>query len=301
MDCDNLPSTKFTGLCSNKWKNLKPVLRPTQSAIGYAWASTKLEDFDSENNAQAGIDDNIIPAIIGPEMFVYAVDHHHELCALDYSGFEDVKVTVNIIADYRTMKVDDFWDRLLKEKYVYTLMRPSGEPNTLPTEGKFGDLPSNFSWDSFVDDPFRSIASFVRKVDNSTCKDEFDLSDTCMRCYIRNCDSTGNGIPFFEFRWGYFFNDAYINEKYWPSSALYKAFTKSYEKIGNQMEKIDVKVDRDSWDDVADSLISLCRYDDTVSQYDLDDSLFVGGGKLPGAMVGWEPIEEDDPTCGLDK
>ena len=26
-----------------------------------------------------------------------------------------------------------------------------------------------------------------------------------MRCFFRECDGTGNGIPFFEFAWAYFF------------------------------------------------------------------------------------------------
>ena len=39
-----------------------------------------------------------------------------------------------------------------------------------------------------------------------------------MRCYDRICEGEGGDTPFFEFRWGYFFNDVTFGEGgAWPS------------------------------------------------------------------------------------
>ena len=46
IDCDDVltePSKAFIGLCNNKWKNLKPLIKPTQSQVGYAWIQRKLD------------------------------------------------------------------------------------------------------------------------------------------------------------------------------------------------------------------------------------------------------------------
>jgi hypothetical protein len=92
IDCDDVISqnNEFTGKCNNKWKFLKPLIRPTQSEVGYAWIGYKLVNiFYSENNAQDEMDSSPLPAVIGPDSKFYIVDDHHTISALDYSGYDD--------------------------------------------------------------------------------------------------------------------------------------------------------------------------------------------------------------------
>jgi hypothetical protein len=95
--CALTPDT-FTGDCDSKWKNLKPLIKPTQDEVGYAWVQRKYDkNFQSSNDAQEEIDSSPIPAVLGPtddgSGTIYIVDHHHELAALDWSGYTDVSVS----------------------------------------------------------------------------------------------------------------------------------------------------------------------------------------------------------------
>jgi hypothetical protein len=217
IDCDDvlLSSDTFTGDCNNKWKNLKPLIKPTQDEVGYAWVQRKYDkSFQSSKDAQEEIDSSPIPAVLGPtddgSGAIYIVDHHHELAALDWSGYTDVSVTVTIVCDKRTLSISKFWSYMENSDDVYLLEHPSGEPNTLPQNIDYTDLPTYFSFTStdksFNDDPWRSLGSYVRKTSNSTCT-SMGFDTDCMRCFVRDCDSDGSTIPFYEFKWGYFFNE----------------------------------------------------------------------------------------------
>lgn len=189
IDCDNVLSNKnevFTGLCNNKWSNLKPLVKPLQREVGFAWVQHKTEDFDSKSNTQSEMDDTIIPCVIGPDNFYYVVDHHHELSALDYSGYNDVTVTVNVICDKRTVSMDDFWKQLEEKNLVYLGAHPNGNYNQLPEAILPSSLPSYFSFTPedkvFRDDPWRALASFTRKVNNAY----LDSSD-CKSTNTKEC------------------------------------------------------------------------------------------------------------------
>ena len=97
-----------------RWSNLKPIIKPTQKEVGYAWIQYKLnKDFTSSSKAQDEIDSSATPAVIGPDNAFYIVDDHHTLCALDYSGYNSVSVTLNVICDKRYLKnMDDFWTEM---------------------------------------------------------------------------------------------------------------------------------------------------------------------------------------------
>ena len=222
-----------------------------------------------------------------------------ELVALDKSGYSSTTVTLDVYADYRNLSMSTFWQTMSEENNLYTLVRPTDDPTSLPSAGTWEDLPTSFSWDVFVDDPFRSLGSFVRDVENSTCKDVYDVDDDqCMRCFVRECDKDGNGIPFFEFRWGYFFNRAVKEANLWPSDKSMKTFLNDFDDLNLEYKKLDTSFKFSDWEAAADSLIELCRYAKT-SAFKLPDELFSGGGPLPGAVIGWQPIEEKDPECGV--
>ena len=58
------------------------------------------------------MDDKTIPVLLGPGKAVYAIDGHHTLAALDYSGYHDVTVTLKMTCDYQSMPETFFWANL---------------------------------------------------------------------------------------------------------------------------------------------------------------------------------------------
>lgn len=115
IDCDDVLKTPtfFKGQCNNKWSNLKLLLKPTQSQVGYAWIQRKLDSsFSSSSDAQDEMDSNLTPGVIGPDNYIYIIDDHHTLSALDFSGY-DSTVIVDVICDKRSSEtMDKFWSEM---------------------------------------------------------------------------------------------------------------------------------------------------------------------------------------------
>lgn len=296
-DCDNVYSDNtntFTGLCNNKWSNLKPLVRPTQSQVGYAWIKYKLEkSFTSSSSAQDEMSDSV-PAVLGPDGYFYIVDDHHTLSALDYSGYSDVSVTLDVLCDKRsTASMDIFYKYLEGNNFIYLGYHPLDKPNVLPEAIAPQFLPTIFSFTSssksFTDDPWRSMAGYSRKV-----------SDSEYRCMYRGCgdgsQSSGASVPYFEFKWSYFMLDAtYYNSSYWPSPSSFKAFYTSYQGVSTTAN-ID-KIDTSSWKAAAELIIPLCRAELTGS-YALPSAIYGDELSLPGYVQGMVALA-DDPTCVL--
>lgn len=251
------------------------------------------------------MDSSPTPGVIGPDNYIYVVDDHHTLCALDYSGYSSTSVTVNIICDMRSLKsMDEFWSKMKSESLVYLAAHPNQEPNSLPVEIEPSQLPSIFSFTttlkSFSDDPWRSMAGFSRKVTKAASPaPSCSSSDSkyCERCMYRGCVngymSTGPGVAYFEFRWAYFMNDAtYFNTSLWPSTSAYSTFSKLYKSLPPSVMG---KIDTDQWFDTADEVISLCRGSGGAT-YPVPTNLYPGDGLLPGYFSGYEKLP-DDPDC----
>lgn len=304
VNCDDVvtQSSSYTGTCTNKWKNVKSLTRPTQSDVGFAWVQRKFDkDFDDEDEAQSEIDNTLFPVVLGPnpntssaDTAFYLTDGHHTLSALDWSGYDDVKVTFDVIADLRAMALDDFWAALLCDYGADDWARAQQDKNALPTQltDLAAELPARFAFSAddttLGDDPWRALASFVRKTKNDTCVDD----DKCMRCYYRECNAdTGDGIPFFEFRWSYFLNEAYLSPSYWPSESAWTSFVDAFDGLG---DKAMGSIDYDAWQDVADTLTNLCR-GDAAGAFELPVEYFEGGA-LPGYTAGYKQLPED-PDC----
>lgn len=134
IDCDNVLnnlSSSFIGLCNNKWKNLQPLLKPTQTEVGFAWIEYKLEkNFKDASDAQDEIDSSPTPGILAPDNFIYIIDDHHSLCALDFSGYDSTSVTIDVICDCRSLSsMTEFWKILKEKNLVYLNAHPKNQPN----------------------------------------------------------------------------------------------------------------------------------------------------------------------------
>eukprot|EP01039_Chlorochromonas_danica_P009206 gene9206-10166_t len=307
IDCDDVlsDSTSFTGLCNNKWKKIKPHIRPTQPQVGYAWVARKIEDgFTSASNAQNTINEGPIPVILGPGSTLYIVDHHHTLCALDYSGYDSTSVTFNILCDMRTVSEEDFWNELENQNLAYLVGHPQTHGQALPVKVSYKDLPTYFSFtekDTVLrDDPWRSLAGYSRKVKEAaspspSCTGNDDKH--CERCMYRGCvdghQKSGGGVAYFEFRWAYFMQDAtYHTTSLWPSDAQRATFLKHFEALPTSKVK---NVDTSAWLKVANHVVSLCR-SDGAGAYTLSTDLYPGTSKLPGFISGYVKLA-DDPVC----
>ena len=308
IDCVDVinSNNKFNGECNNKWINLKPYILPTQLQVGYSWIQYKLDsDFTSENNAQNEINKSIIPGVLGPNNKIYIVDDHHTLCALDYSGYDTVSVTFNILCDKRDLSESIFWSEMNKGNLAFLLSHPKNEPNSQYIQINYNQLPKTFSFTSslisFEDDPWRSLSGFSRKVEEAappapTCNSNSDKY--CERCFYRGCldgsSSSGPSVPYFEFLLLYFMIDAtFYNNNLWPSLTEYKDFYQSYSELQiSIMGNVNIL----KWQNVATKVISLCR-SSSVATYNISKEYFpTSSGNLPGYVVGYIPLPSD-PTC----
>jgi hypothetical protein len=134
-DCTHIlrSTTPFTGICIATWSKFKPLLKPTQSQVGYAWIAEKVQkDFTDANSAQQQMNDKVTPVIIGPNNAFYMVDDHHNCASLDFSGYVDTIVTVNVTCDKRGINMQSFWQQLITNNLVYLGTHPSGIRTCIP-------------------------------------------------------------------------------------------------------------------------------------------------------------------------
>jgi hypothetical protein len=308
--CDDIIKDKskpFTGkTCHNKWSNLKQFMKPTQSDVGYAWVQKKTADYNSEKAAQKTMDDNPIPVVIGPDLYFYVVDQHHELSAFDYSGYTHVKVTLKVTCDQRQLSTSAFWSMMKTSHLVYlgSLSGIFSLPATITPE----QLPQTFSFTktskSFGNDPWRSLASFGRKVNDPNlvqlhgkCPKKSEL---CYRDFYRGCGNgtlpSGPGVAFFEFRWGYYFISGVTSPDptaFWPADQQ-AAFMDAFDQqVHVEMGSYDLT----SWSTIASLLIPLARSvkarDFQVPETIFDTTTLPGyAGDYPNGQI---PL--DDPDC----
>jgi len=275
--------------CTMVWHDLREILRPTQQAVGYAWIQRKLKDFDSAKSSQKVMDSNPTPVIIGPNYLPYMIDDHHTISALEVSGFDSTQVTMTIVCDWSDSKSEaDFFRRMASANFVYLLGRDSSTPNALPVPLDPSELPPSVML--MQDDPWRSLAGLARKIGGDNCPKG---DKWCMRAYDRICSSSGSGIPFFEFRWAYFMNLAYVNQTYWQNQEIARFFSQLYTSFPfpSEIGKYDV----DAWSKAAEYLVTLCR-SETAGDYVLPASF--DSQHLPGYVSGMGPILSGDPDCG---
>jgi hypothetical protein len=132
-------------------------LKPTQFAVGMLEVDEKLALALklSKKQRKDYIKGTEVPGVLSPYGEMYITDHHHFLCVCYHLRVEKVKV--KIIADHsgKKMTFQQFWKWMDRQRSVYPYCQ-FGEGPRQPLY-----LPKDIR--GLADDPYRSLAWFVRK------------------------------------------------------------------------------------------------------------------------------------------
>ena len=129
-------------------------LRPTQITVGFREVAEKRRQWRDQAHDKGSefLGRHMIPVIWGPKERHYIVDHHHLCRALHDEGVEDI--LVNVIADLRTLKKQEFWVYLDNRDWCHAY-DAAGERRD------FADIPTSVG--NLRDDPYRSLAGELRR------------------------------------------------------------------------------------------------------------------------------------------
>jgi len=135
-------------------------VRPTQAAFGARALEEKVKGMAklSKDELKDALEHDPIPVVSAPDGRLYMIDHHHQaLAAIDPRvGRKNAFFFLHTDLSKAPGGMDEFWAELKRRHWVREfdhLGRPIKIPRGLPTT-IFGML----------DDPFRSLAWFVRKM-----------------------------------------------------------------------------------------------------------------------------------------
>ena len=318
--CGSISALAEGDECSLPWAQLQPALHATQNMLGYAWVMYKHgAKMGSVKSAQKEMDGKVVP-VVKRGSVLYCLDHHHLLAALDYAGAPfatAVKPSIYVVCDFSSAPSDAaFWEAMAP--HMYNFGRPRASPDSLPTRlPSAGAFPSRIAFNAshgsdFMDDPWRSLAGFIRKLDDApNCSSFASFSPAAnaagrppsnhvygCRGYNKVCDMTGAGTPFFEFRWGYFFNDAHVDtaQAAWrtlPSSA---AATWRAAHAALPYPADPQTVSSAPFFAAAAALFPLAR-SAAAGAFTVPAQLVAIAGALPGHKMGPAPFPTDDPDC----
>ena len=169
-------------------KMYAPVLelKPTQFAVGMLEVDEKIAALRelSKKELKQAIEDSPVPVVLSPRGNLYIVDHHHFLCVCYHLGVREVRI--KIVKDFSRSKMSykRFWTWMFKTRNAY----PYCQFGEGPREALY--LPRDIR--GLADDPYRSLAWFVRKAG------AFENSDK----------------NFAEFRWANFFRSKKLLDRY---------------------------------------------------------------------------------------
>lgn len=154
-------------------------LKPTQFAVGMLEVDEKIKIVGAYNKKQLQdyIDETPVPVVISPDRQLYVVDHHHFLCVCYHIGVKKVRIQVVKDLSKSKMSYKNFWKWMIKNRSMY----PYCQFGEGPRQALY--LPHDIR--GLADDPYRSIAWFVRKAGG------FENSDK----------------NFAEFKWANFFRE----------------------------------------------------------------------------------------------
>jgi hypothetical protein len=132
-------------------------LKPTQFAVGMLEVDEKLEVVRnySKKHLQKFVRATPVPVVRAPNGQLYVVDRHHFLCVCYHAGV--MEVFVEITKDFKGTKIKyrDFWKWMAKSRNAYLFCQFGEGPHRefyLPKDVR-----------GLADDPYRSMAWFVRK------------------------------------------------------------------------------------------------------------------------------------------
>lgn len=149
-------------------------IRPTQIGVGFLEVEAKKKELKklSEKDLDKYLEENPVPCVLGPNETRYCVDHHHLCKAL--TEMEVKECYFNIIHDFSTVQEIKFFKVMAIMDLVYLYDENGRDASIYQIPKKITDL---------KDDPYRSLAGFVRK------RKGFFKVD----------------VPFSEFKWANFF------------------------------------------------------------------------------------------------
>jgi hypothetical protein len=161
-------------------------LKPTQFAVGMLEVEEKIEIVRGYGRKQIRdfVDENPIPVVVGPQGDLYIVDHHHFLAVCYYVGIKKVRIRVVRNLSKKSISYAQFWKWMFKSRNAYPFCQFGEGPR------KAIYLPKDIR--GLADDPYRSLAWFVRKAG------AFENS----------------GRNFAEFKWANFFRQRRLLDRY---------------------------------------------------------------------------------------
>jgi hypothetical protein len=132
-------------------------LKPTQFAVGMLEVDEKLKEARefSPKELKQYVKDNPVPVVRSPEGELYIVDKHHFLNVCYHVGVKKVKVELRKDFKGRKMTYTQFWKWMVSSRNMYPFCQ-FGEG---PRHALY--LPDDIR--GLADDPYRSLAWFVRK------------------------------------------------------------------------------------------------------------------------------------------
>ena len=130
-------------------------LHPTQITVGMREVRQKRERWRGEGNKKKEefLGKHLIPVVLGPNDRHYIIDHHHLVRALHEEGVKRVLVTV--LENLSGLTPEAFWSVLDNR----SLSHPYDEKGLRQT---YDAIPRSIG--DLIDDPFRSLASELRRV-----------------------------------------------------------------------------------------------------------------------------------------
>lgn len=133
------------------------ALRPTQFALGMLEVDEKIKLVRklSKKKRRRFVRATVVPVIRGHDGHLYVVDRHHFLCVCYHLGI--AKVRVRVIRDFsrRPPTYSKFWAWMRRNRKSYPFCQFGEGPR------KELYLPKDIR--GLADDPYRSLAWFVRK------------------------------------------------------------------------------------------------------------------------------------------
>ena len=134
-------------------------LRPTQITVGLREVAQKREQWRKHlrKDRNAFLSRHPAPTVVGPKGRHYLIDKHHLARAIAEEGVE--RVLVNVVADLSFLSKASFWTYLDSRSWCH----PYDE---LGVRRDVAVIPRTLK--DLRDDPFRSLASAVRRVGGFT-------------------------------------------------------------------------------------------------------------------------------------
>jgi hypothetical protein len=163
-------------------------LRPTQITVGFRAVAQKRLRWRSRirKACEKGAPKPVAPIVLGPAGALYLIDRHHLACAMRDEGVQEVQIRQ--MADFSALAPEDLWPALEARGWC----RPyDAEGRRRP----FGDIPHTL--EALLDDPFRSLASALRRAGGFT-KKAAPFSEFAWADFLRNRISSGAVVTDFD-------------------------------------------------------------------------------------------------------